>query len=78
MSQNDKEFQQCVLKKGNRNQVAWIAVRGAKVGKILELKTGDKPDPGWEVMSVGHSVFDKSQMLAAQLAHRNQRIASDI
>ena len=79
MAQEDNVFYHVELQKGTTHQVAWIAARGAKVGKILELLDKEGEDAkGWEVISVSDSPIDRKTAISLRDAYRTQRDASDI
>ena len=48
-------MKQCLLRKGNRYQTAWLPVEFCKVGKYLRLDV----DNGWRVEAV-YSLFQAS------------------
>ena len=69
----NKEHTQCLLRKGNTEQISWIPSKFAKVGRILRLKDDD----GWEVISAGHSM-DSKFINERSRDHKNMRKMTDI
>ncbi len=68
---------QCNFRKDNARTTAWIAERGAKVGNVVEFKSGENRDPGWEVISVG-GCMDEKDLHNFNRMHRAHRQGSDI
>jgi hypothetical protein len=60
---------QCRMKRGDAYTVAWIEERGAKVGKRVELKTGDGEI--WEVITVYSFGMDEAALRQKQAHDRN-------
>jgi hypothetical protein len=70
----DIMYKQCMLKKDDTTQVAWIPEKYAKVNWVLELKGDD----GWYVKSVGDTVKDSNSVKLMEKACRNHRRGCDI
>lgn len=74
---HEQHHAQCLLRRGQAHQVAFIPESFAKTGKTLKLKEGESWVDGWRVISVF------SRMSSVALAERSrdylhQRKASDI
>ncbi|KKN11219.1 hypothetical protein LCGC14_1028770 [marine sediment metagenome] len=65
-------YNQCLLVKGKRQQVAWIPGKFALMGKILRLKDED----GWLVSQV-YNQLDMDKIRANEDARHHMRIVSN-
>ena len=69
---------QCRLRKENREDVAWIEARGAKVGAVVEIKNGEERDPGWEVLEVYQPGKPSAEVHENARSWKNHRSRTDI
>jgi hypothetical protein len=67
-------YKQCILRKGNAIQTAWIPEQYAVQGKIISIKD----DHGWEIVtaSVHSKPYEEINDLSQD--HKRTRNASDI
>ena len=68
------QMKQCILRKGVKEQTAWIPVKFAIVGKILKLEDDD----GWKVISTGLVSYQSTYVIDRSQDYKRTRKASDI
>lgn len=71
-------FKQCILKKTNQTQVAWLPEIFAKVGKYVELEINKKWEDGWKIINVAQTRMSGQQVSEQSQEYKHQRKASDI
>ena len=62
-------FYQCKMRRGDAETVGWIEERGAKVGRSVELLTGD--GMFWTVTEVSKIGLDEKALRDKQARDRN-------
>jgi hypothetical protein len=68
---------QCLLRKGNQEQVSWIPSQFAIEGSYVKLRSrGSEWDDGWRVMSVW-TTMASSEIDERSRDYKHQREASD-
>lgn len=73
MNRNNIYYRQCILKKGDTSQIAWIPEMYASLGNYVKLKEDD----GWQIIEVG-SRLAAPDMNEQSQDYKHQRKASDI
>lgn len=68
------KYFQCLLRKENKEQTAWIPEKYAKTGKVLRI--GD--DNGWTVLQIYSSGVDNKDIKIRSHLHKTHRKVSDI
>jgi hypothetical protein len=63
----EKKYYQCHLRQGDKEQVAWIEERGAKLTAKVELLPSKEL---WEVVEVNGPAFPERMLKEHQLMHR--------
>ena len=71
-------MRQCRLRKGNKEQVAWIDAKKSDIGKFVDFKIDGESYRNWKIVKVCDPEMTKEQVFARSQDYRNQRRASDI
>lgn len=73
-----KQYRMCTLKNGSTHTTAYIEIRGASVGKFVELVDVAEPSGMWEVISASDKIIDESVLTDIRHSQRNHRKVTDI
>lgn len=71
-------YKQCILKKTNQTQVAWLPEMFCQVGNFVELEINKKWEDGWKIINVGKARMSGQQVNEQSQEYKHQRKASDI
>lgn len=71
-------YRQCILKKTNQTQVAWLPEMFCKLYTYVELEINKKWEDGWKIIQVGTRRMSGSEVSEQSQEHKHQRKASDI
>lgn len=71
-------YRQCILKKTNQVQVAWLPEMFCKVNTYVELEINKKWEDGWKIINVSKSRMSGQQVSEQSQEYKHQRKASDI
>ena len=77
MSNKQTFHWQCILRKGDLIQTAWLPEKFANVNRYVELKTDDGFDNGWKVVAVGKRL-ETTYLLERARDYKRTRSASDV